>query len=99
MPLSSASGAKELAAAYGVDAAEQERLAIDDLLHTRADRVWISTDRPAGCRSSVRRLDAHLHCVSSGLTIPPWGAGPWRTRCERGNLAVWTASYWHVLTV
>jgi aminoglycoside phosphotransferase (APT) family kinase protein len=58
------SGAEELAAAYGVDAADQERLAIHDLLHTLAERVWISTDRPTGWRSSVRRLDAHLHCVS-----------------------------------
>ena len=58
------SGARELAAAYGVDAAEKERIAIHDLLHTLAERVWISTDRPAGWRSSVRRLDAHLHCVS-----------------------------------
>ena len=49
---------------YGVDAAEEERLAIHDLLHTLAERVWISTDRPAGWRSSVRRLDAHLHGVS-----------------------------------
>jgi len=58
------SGAKELAAAYGVDAAEEERLAIHDLLQALAERVWISTDRPAGWRSSVRRLDAHLHGVS-----------------------------------
>jgi hypothetical protein len=58
------SGAEELAAAYGVDAADQERLAIHDLLHTLAQRVWISTDRPTGWRSSVRQLDAHLHCVS-----------------------------------
>ena len=58
------SGAKELAAVYGVDAAEEERLAIHDLLHTLAERVWISTDRPAGWRSSVRRLDTHLHGVS-----------------------------------
>jgi aminoglycoside phosphotransferase (APT) family kinase protein len=58
------SGAGGLAAAYGVDAADQERLAVHDLSTGVAERVWISTDKPTGWRRSVRQLDAHLHCVS-----------------------------------
>jgi aminoglycoside phosphotransferase (APT) family kinase protein len=60
------SGADELAAAYGVDAGERQRLAVHDLIHTLAERVWISTDKPNGWRSSVRQLDAHLYQVTRG---------------------------------
>jgi len=59
-------GADELAAAYGVDAGERQRLAVHDLMHTLAERVWICTDKPTGWRSSVCRLDAHLYHVTRG---------------------------------
>ncbi|SDM54794.1 phosphotransferase family protein [Allokutzneria albata] len=50
--------ADELVAAYGQ--ADRRRLAAHRALHLLDERIWISTDRPAGWEESVERLDALL---------------------------------------
>jgi aminoglycoside phosphotransferase (APT) family kinase protein len=59
-------GAQELLAAYGIDRDGRRRMAIHHLLHALAERIWISTDRPAGWRDSVNRLDGQLRRAVRG---------------------------------
>jgi hygromycin-B 7''-O-kinase len=53
-------GARELAAAYGLDGIDPERLAVHDVLHTLEERIWLGTDQPSGWRTAVSRLDRQL---------------------------------------
>ena len=50
-----------MARAYGpLDQTERTRLTTHRVLHTVAERSWISSDRPTGWMASVARLDAEL---------------------------------------
>lgn len=54
-------GAEILVEAYGVATeSERRRVALHEVLHAFAERIWINVDRPAGWKRSIAALDAFV---------------------------------------
>lgn len=54
-------GAEILVQAYGVaTGTERRRVALHEVLHAFAERIWVNVDRPAGWKRSIAALDTFL---------------------------------------
>ena len=62
--------ARELAAVYGLDGIDPERLAVHDVLHTLEERIWLGIDQSSGWRTAVNRLDRQLEQAVSRTSLP-----------------------------